>query len=721
MKLNSKGVSHARSLISSSKVDRDSAWEFGAEDGNKILGKDNWDEYSKWFLATDPEADEKTKEHYKYPYGKEGKVYRAGVIAAKQRAAQQGESSIADAADGLLKLIDKDKKEEKTVTKFGMFYRQFAIEPGNIDKENRTAKLSFSSEAPVDRFYGKEVLDHSPSSVRMGRLQSGGPLLVNHNSDDQVGVIEKASLGTDRIGRAVVRFGKSARADEIFNDVQDGIRRHTSTGYRVYQMAEEGGRAKDEEPCYRATDWEPHEISIASIPADTSVGVGRATEEKNEIIMIRSISDPDSQGRNRKMGEEVKNERQRVLNINATAKSFTMISNINELAERAVEDGTSIEDFNRSVLDALGKPQPTPYYGSGAREVGRKGPFRSLGEQLVSIVEASRSGGHEDPRLGYVNRAISGMSVSVPSDGGFAVQTEFVTGLLDKFQTQAVLAPRCFQIPIGPDADGIEGPYIDETSRATGSRWGGVQVYRTAEAVQATNKQPKLGKFEIRLEDLKGLAYVTNRLLRDATGLEALLSRGFVEELAFVVDDEIIRGTGVGQCLGVLNSPALITVAKETGQTAATIQYENLVKIYSRMPARLRNTAAWFCNQEIEPQLFTMGLTLGTGGAPVFMPPGAASASPYSTLFGKPLIPIEQASALGTVGDIMFLCLDQYCLASKGGIEAAVSMHVRFIYDEMTFKWTYRVNGMPAPPWRTTLTPYKGSNALSPFVTLAAR
>ena len=645
-------------------------------------------------------------------------------------------------------------KEEKSVIKSAMLFRQFDIKPSDINHEKRTVNLTFSSETPVDRFFGKEILDHSPSSIRMDRLKSGGPLLVNHNQDDQVGVVEDASIGADRVGRATVRFGKSARAEEVFNDVKDGIRRFTSTGYRVHRMTEEGDHAENDDPTYRITDWEPHEISMASIPADPTVGVGRTSQGENEVIVIRSIKEPEAtpvpeikpKKEERKMEkctvcgtdllngkcpvcearmEARKSETHRIRDITAMGEKFKKV----ELSQTYIIEGKSVDEFRKAILSDMPDPQLVPKVEPQPKT---EKMFRSFGEQLQYVaVMSDTSSGHRRAVDMFgsditrhwmdLNRAISGMSVSVPPDGGFMVQTEFTTALLQKAWETGLLLSRCTRIPIGPDADGLEGPYIDETSRATGSRWGGVQIYRTAEAGVATTKQPKLGKFEIRLEDMKGLAYITNRLLRDATALEAWVSRGFLEEFGFVIDDEIIRGNGVGQCLGVLNSPALITVAKETGQATKTIQYENLTKIYSRMLGRLRSGGVWFYNQEIEPQLFTLGLTLGTGGAPVWMPAGGISGSPYSTLFGRPMIPIEQADALGSVGDIMFLDLGEYIIIDKGGIEAAQSMHVRFIYDEMTFKWTYRINGMPAPPWRTVLTPYKGVATLGPFVALAAR
>ena len=127
----------------------------------------------------------------------------------------------------------------------------------------------------------------------------------------------------------------------------------------------------------------------------------------------------------------------------------------------------------------------------------------------------------------------------------------------------------------------------------------------------------------------------------------------------------------------------------------------------------------WFINQDIEPQLFTMGLIVGTGGAPVYLPPGGLSASPYGTLFGRPAVPIEQCSTLGTVGDIILADMSQYVAAEKGGMQTAASIHVRFLYDESCFRFTLRVDGQPM--WNTALTPANGSNTLSPFVALATR
>jgi HK97 family phage major capsid protein len=142
--------------------------------------------------------------------------------------------------------------------------------------------------------------------------------------------------------------------------------------------------------------------------------------------------------------------------------------------------------------------------------------------------------------------------------------------------------------------------------------------------------------------------------------------------------------------------------------------------MWSRLWARGEQAAIWTINRDVLPQLFTMTIGTGATSQPVYMPPTRASGQPYGTIFGRPVISMEQCSTLGTVGDIMLLDLSQYILADKGGINAAQSIHVRFIYDEMTFRFTYRVDGQPA--WPQALTPASGSaNTLSPFVALQTR
>jgi HK97 family phage major capsid protein len=351
----------------------------------------------------------------------------------------------------------------------------------------------------------------------------------------------------------------------------------------------------------------------------------------------------------------------------------------------------------------------------------KKKIYSSLGEQLVDVYQATRPGAVIPARLLEHHRAQAaalGLS-GVPSDGGFLLEKDTSADLMQRaYETGAVIS-RCFPIPVGENSDGIKINGIDETSRADGSRWGGIRVYRKAEAVEATASKPKFREIEMSLEDMIGLCYATNNMLRDARVLEAVIRRGFRQEFGFKMDDEAINGTGQGMMLGILKSDALVTVAKETGQAAKTVVYENICKMFSRLWGRSMLNAVWFVNQDVLPQLFQMSLPVGTGGAPVFLPPGGASGSPYMTLMGRPVIPIEQCQTLGTVGDIILADMGEYIVINKDDIQEAVSIHVQFLTNESAFRFVARNNGQPA--WHAALTPKNGTNTVSPFVALATR
>lgn len=346
-----------------------------------------------------------------------------------------------------------------------------------------------------------------------------------------------------------------------------------------------------------------------------------------------------------------------------------------------------------------------------------KKPFKSFGEQLLAIAKASDpTRPVTDPRL---LAAVSGAAEAVPSDGGFLVQQDFSAEIFKRMNELGAILSRVRNVPISANANGLKYLRIDETSRATGSRWGGVQVYRTSEAGTVDAKKPKFAKSELTLKKLMGLFYATDELLADASALSAIAGEAFSEEFTFKIEDEIIRGSGADEMLGILNSPALVTVSKETGQLAASVQYENISKMWSRLYAKSRGNAAWFINQDVEPALASLSLVIGTGGVPVFLPPGGLSQSPYATLYGRPVIPVEYAATLGTVADIILADFSQYLTIDKGGLESASSIHVRFIYGENTFRWTLRNDGHPL--WSAPLTPFKGTNTQSPFVVLATR
>jgi HK97 family phage major capsid protein len=343
--------------------------------------------------------------------------------------------------------------------------------------------------------------------------------------------------------------------------------------------------------------------------------------------------------------------------------------------------------------------------------------FASLGEQLQAVQHHYASkGSSTDSRL---VRAPTGAGEYDPTAGGFLVQVDFAASIFMLSHSMGDILSRVSKTPISANSNGLKIPGVDETSRATGSRWGGVASSWVADGIAGTESKPKFRLVEFDLKKLISKMTVTDELLADQTALTSIAAQAFSEEVMFMTEDAIVEGTGSGQPLGYINSGALVSVAKETGQAAATIVKENIDKMWSRMWARSRQDAVWLINQDIEPQLQALNGAVGTGGALVYMPPGGISAAPYATLYGKPLIATEYSAALGTPGDIALVDLSQYMLVDKGGVQMATSMHVAFDTDEMRFRITYRVDGKPM--WTQPVTPFKGSLTRSPFVAIAAR
>ncbi|HEV7675379.1 MAG TPA: phage major capsid protein [Candidatus Angelobacter sp.] len=354
--------------------------------------------------------------------------------------------------------------------------------------------------------------------------------------------------------------------------------------------------------------------------------------------------------------------------------------------------------------------------------------FKSFGEQLKAVATFEKSRGfNKDPRLIAVGSeehkklaAATGLNEAIPAEGGFLVQTDFVPGLLQKTYNSGLILPLVNRIEVSSESNRVVINGIDEQSRANGSRFGGVQAFWANEADTITATKPKFRRVELILNKLTAAYFATDELLADATALESVVSDVVPQEFAFRIEDAIFNGVGNGQPNGFLNAPSLIVVAKEVAQPTLTVVAQNIMKMWSRCWNRSRLNAVWLIDQSIEPQLFQMTLPSAAGiSVPIYLPPGGLSGSPYGSLFGRPVISTEYNAAITNQGDIVLADLSQYKLADKGGIQAASSMHVNFLKDEMCFRFTQRLDGQVL--WNTALTPKNGGPTLSPFVTLQAR
>jgi HK97 family phage major capsid protein len=295
---------------------------------------------------------------------------------------------------------------------------------------------------------------------------------------------------------------------------------------------------------------------------------------------------------------------------------------------------------------------------------------------------------------------------------------EFAEGIEKEMWDTGQILSRVQDRPISGNS--ITFNYIDETSRADGSRRGSVLGYWIDEGTAPTASRPKLMQSEMKLRKIGALGYQTDELLADAPALEAEMREDFLEELTFMTEDAIINGNGVGKPLGIVGHAAVVSVTKETSQAAATIEFNNVNKMWSRVFAHRRRNLVWLINQDCEEQLNQMTLVVGTGGVPVYLPAGGLSVDGFSSLFGQTVIPVEYCAALGTVGDIILVDLSRYRVIRKAsGPEFASSMHVAFTTGEMAFRAFYRVDGQPIP--RTTIAPKAGNAKSTIAATLATR
>lgn len=350
------------------------------------------------------------------------------------------------------------------------------------------------------------------------------------------------------------------------------------------------------------------------------------------------------------------------------------------------------------------------------------GPFRSFGEQLQAVVKsAGMPNSMADPRLLQV-RGPAGSSEQVPGDGGFLVQPEFSQEIVSKIYSTGDFLSRARHYPVTVEsANGLKLPAFDEQSRADGSRFGGVRGYwqNEADAVTAAT-HPKYRQIDLSLKKLYALSYVTSEMLQDIPFLTAALNDAFSSELKFKLEYAALFGSGQGQPQGIMNSPALITVAKEGGQAAATIVSQNVTKMMARMWGPSRARSVWFVHPDAEQQLPLLSVVVGSGGSQLMLFNYTSEPDDQpNTLMGRPVLISEYCAPLGTTGDIILADVSQYLIADKDGINTAVSMHVKFLTDEQTFRLRWRVDGQPM--WHTAVTPFSGSNTLSPYVTLADR
>lgn len=343
--------------------------------------------------------------------------------------------------------------------------------------------------------------------------------------------------------------------------------------------------------------------------------------------------------------------------------------------------------------------------------------FNSMGDFFKSVQSAAIAPHAMDKRL-LIGAAAPGagtyMNEGSGADGGYAIPPAFSTDIWRASLEDGSLLPMTANTEV--TGNSMVFPK-DETTPWSSD---GVQAYWRGEAAQANASKPVLSTSMLRLHELMVLVPITNELLSDASALGSYLSPLASERIQWKTNEAILFGTGNNQPMGCLSSNALVTVAKETGQTAASIVQMNISKMRSRLKTGELKNAVWIGNPDILPQLESMTV----GQIPIFLPPGTGlrEGGYDGTLNGRPLILTEHANALGAQGDLSLVSLKGYRTITKaGGIQTDTSMHIYFDANATAFRFIFRLDGQPIMQKPITPPQGKSTNTRSYFVTLGAR
>ena len=480
----------------------------------------------------------------------------------------------------------------------------------SISIEARTVELAFASEEPYERWWGVEILDCAPKSMRLQRIKSGAPLLCDHNTRDQIGVIESVQIGADKVARAVVRFGRSARAEEWFQDVVDGIRTSVSVGYEIHgaKLVE----TKDGVDTYRVDDWEPFEVSIVSVPADTSVGIGRAAGEESPVqpppnaipatpatrFQEPTMIDPNASPAPvasaapaiQSQDFAAREAAQRKLNGELLA-----LGDVHErfggrqLAREAIERGDGNTETLRShIMNAMTAAQkgttPAANLDMSPKEQKRYSVFKALraltdpangwkGAEFEAECHAEilkRTGLSAAPHNGFfmpVDIQRRDLTVGTPTAGGNMVATDLVpSSFIDLLRARS----RAAQLGMTMVPLLVGNVSIPKLTGAATAYW------LANEATAITESQQTVGQLALAPKTLGAYTELSRLLMLQSTpAAEALVMNDLAKVLALAIDLAVFEGTGnSGQPSGISVTAGIGSVTGGSLDLADCIEFQ---------------------------------------------------------------------------------------------------------------------------------------------------
>lgn len=455
-----------------------------------------------------------------------------------------------------------DETDEERFLTTEIHHRATDMMSGAIDAETRRVKIAVSSEAPVERSFGKEILDHTEKSVDLSFAKSGRmPLLLDHDPKQQIGVVEDVTLdSSSRVLRATVRFGKNGMAKEVFDDVTDGIRSNISVGYQVSKMQREGGDS------YRVNSWKVHEVSLVSIPADETVGVGRSKdtsiEPKPEIIEIKEtqMSDIDINV----VAEEARSSRNKEV---ATIIELGAKHQRSDMAAKAVAEDKTLDQFRGELLEVIGdKPLETAEVGLTKTEVREFSVMRAIRAMANPSDRQAQEDARFEMEVSEAAQRATGRNargVMLPtevlrswtrdvntSDDSALIAEDFRGGdFIDVLRNaSSVMAAGATVL------NGLQGNVaIPKKSAASSAGW------IATEGAASGESEPTFGQVTMSPKVVGSHTQITRLMMQQSSlDIENLIRNDLAQGIALAIDNGALQGSGSsGQPTGIKNTSGI--------------------------------------------------------------------------------------------------------------------------------------------------------------------
>jgi HK97 family phage major capsid protein/HK97 family phage prohead protease len=525
--------------------------------------------------------------------------------------------------------------------KIGSLRRAFSFDRAAIDEASRTIALSFSSELPVERWFGSEILSHEQGSADLNRLNDGAPLLFNHDPDRIIGVVQTAMISNGR-GVATVRFASTDAAQEMAAMVNDGIIRNVSFGYQILEMKEAP------KGTFTATRWVPYEISLVSIPADPTVGVGRSDDQQEtpmtkvirELPAIEAETTPPSKKQDIKMDTTVEvtaaenaataKERERISGISALARMF--VGN-DDLANTLIDSGKSLDEARAAFLEKIGARQK-PITGEEAKIGMTSTELKQFSFARVINALANPTDRHMQDAAAFEfecshaaqktsKRQAQGimipydvlhgqrdLSVTTATEGGNTVATSLLaSSFIDLLRSKMVVSGLGTQMLMGLT------DFVAIPRQASGA-----SAFWVAEGVAPTESQQAFDQVSLAPKTLGAFTDFSRRLLlQSSIDVESFVKRDLASVIALEVDRAAIHGTGTApQPRGIVATSGIGSVAGGTNGAAPT--YTNIVALETAVAVSNADVGAlaYLTNTRVRGLLKRTFINTTGGETPVF-------------------------------------------------------------------------------------------------------